>query len=137
MGHLHQQKVTTKAPHGWAQSSHSLHTATCSISLLKSPEQSPAASEHPKESAPAQVTLMQHPQHRGRAMWPLPSAKQDHLPLFLQSHKATGATLTPGLPCRPLPTSLGLPSLTPNQCLKGTNLSRCWTLQAVCSSHYP
>lgn len=103
--HLHQQKDTTKAPHARAWSSHSLHTATFSISLPKSPDQSPAAPEHPETLASAQVSLVHHPQWC-RAAWSLCSPNRI-TPLLLQPHKATGTTPTPGLPCRPLPTSLG------------------------------
>lgn len=100
-GHLHQQKDTSRAP-----------PYLCSELPLPShshlsPDQSPAASEHPEVLASAQVALVHHPQCWCRAAWPPRSTRQNHPPLLFQSHKATGTTSTPGLPCRPLPSSLG------------------------------
>lgn len=92
------RKTQVKPPHAGAQSSHSLHTATC-----------------PQTSHQQHLSILRLLHRRTRSTTHSAGAWQHGhcavpnrtTPPLLQSHKATGTTQTPGLPCRPLPISLG------------------------------
>lgn len=146
-GHLHKQNDPTKARSVPVLRAPALFTQPPeSISLPAPADQSPAVSEHPEVSVSAHVEPSHCWNHWRKGSTAVVQGQENHLP-FSSSHiKPAGTTLKSGLPCRPQAQPSGtrplqqLSQQTPNQGLrhcKVTDLSKCWTLQAVCSSHYP
>lgn len=128
------RKTQVKPPHACVQSSHSLHTATC-----------PQTSHQQHPSIPRYWCLHRwtwsttHSAGSGqRGHRAVPDRITPHS--FSHHTKPLGPHQLQGSPADPCPAPWALSSLRPNhgpEHHKGRNLSRCWTLCAVCSSHYP